>query len=89
MQLLEPFGPGNPQPIFHDPAVTILDSRAVGRDSEHLQVTIRGKYANLKGIGFSLGNQIERCSKAAQKKYDLYSDHEQISRQRELAGKGY
>jgi single-stranded-DNA-specific exonuclease len=59
LQLLEPFGPGNPQPVFHDPEVTILDSRAVGRDAEHLQVTIRGRYANIKGIGFSLGNQIK------------------------------
>lgn len=63
LQLLEPFGPGNPQPVFHDPAVTILDSRAVGRDSEHLQVTIRGRYTNLKGIGFSLGRQINDVQK--------------------------
>ncbi len=55
LQLLEPFGPGNPQPIFQEISATILDSRAVGRESEHLQVTIRGKYTNLKGIGFSLG----------------------------------
>jgi single-stranded-DNA-specific exonuclease len=55
IRLLEPFGPGNPQPVFQDPAVTIIDSRTVGRDSEHLQVTIRGRYSNFKGIGFSLG----------------------------------
>lgn len=59
LQLLEPFGPGNPQPIFQDSAATILDSRTVGRDSEHLQVTIRGKSANLKGIGFGLGKFVE------------------------------
>jgi single-stranded-DNA-specific exonuclease len=58
LRLFEPFGPGNPQPIFHDPAVTIVDSRAVGRDSEHLQVTIRGRDTNLKGIGFSLGKRL-------------------------------
>jgi len=57
-RLLEPFGPGNQQPVFLDPAVTIVDSRAVGRDSEHLQVTIRGKYHNLKGIGFGLGKHL-------------------------------
>lgn len=62
-RLLEPFGPGNPQPLFHDPAVTVLDSRAVGRDSEHLQVTIRGRYANIKGIGFSLGDQIHEVQR--------------------------
>lgn len=59
LQLLEPFGPGNPQPVFQDGAATILDSRTVGRDAEHLQVTIRGKYANLKGIGFRLGTLLD------------------------------
>ncbi len=58
-RLLEPFGPGNPQPIFQDPEVTIIDSRTVGRDSEHLQVTIRGRYTNFKGIGFSLGKHLD------------------------------
>lgn len=56
--LLEPFGPGNPQPIFQDPAATIIDSRTVGPNSEHLQVTIRGKYTNFKGIGFNLGKHL-------------------------------
>jgi single-stranded-DNA-specific exonuclease len=63
LRLLEPFGPGNPQPIFMDPAVTIIDSRAVGRDSEHLQVTIRGRYSNFKGIGFSLGKRLDDIQK--------------------------
>jgi len=58
LQLFEPFGPGNPQPIFMDPAVTIIDSRTVGKESEHLQVTIRGRYNNVKGIGFNLGRCI-------------------------------
>ncbi|GAB6191690.1 single-stranded-DNA-specific exonuclease RecJ [Desulfocastanea catecholica] len=63
LRLLEPFGPGNPQPIFQDPAVTIIDSRAVGPNSEHLQVTIRGKYSNVKGIGFSLGKHLDDVQK--------------------------
>ena len=59
LQLFEPFGPGNPQPVFQDNEATILDSRTVGRGSEHLQVTIRGRYTNLKGIGFGLGNLLQ------------------------------
>ncbi len=59
LRLLEPFGPGNPQPVFQETAATVLDSRAVGRDSEHLQLTIRGRYANIKGIGFRLGKLLE------------------------------
>lgn len=63
LQLLEPFGPGNSQPIFQDPAATIIDSRTVGAHSEHLQVTIRGKYTNFKGIGFSLGKYLDDVQK--------------------------
>ncbi|MCP4338948.1 MAG: single-stranded-DNA-specific exonuclease RecJ [Desulfobulbaceae bacterium] len=62
-KLLEPFGPGNLQPVFKDSSVTIANTRAVGRDLEHLQVTIRGKYANLKGIGFSLGDRLNDIQK--------------------------
>lgn len=58
LKLLEPFGPGNLQPVFHDNSARIVDSRTVGKGSEHLCLTIRGTYANLKGIGFSLGNRI-------------------------------
>lgn len=63
MKLLEPFGPGNPQPIFQDSRAKIVDSRVVGKDAQHLQVTIRGKFANLKGIGFSLGGRINDVQK--------------------------
>ena len=68
LQLLEPFGPGNPQPLFQDSSAIILDSRAVGRDSEHLQVTIRGKFANLKGIGFRLGELLGDIQSQPQRK---------------------
>jgi single-stranded-DNA-specific exonuclease len=63
LQLLEPFGPGNPQPVFQDPTATIIDSRTVGSNADHLQVTIRGKYSNFKGIGFSLGKHLSDVQK--------------------------
>jgi len=56
-ELLEPFGPGNELPVFIDKTVKIVDSKRVGKDMEHLQIAIRGKYANYKGIGFGLGNR--------------------------------
>ena len=58
MKLLEPFGPGNLQPVFQDNNAMITDARVVGRGAEHLQLTIRGKYSNLKGIGFNLASRI-------------------------------
>lgn len=57
LQLLEPFGPGNEQPLFEDPAAKVIDTRKVGRDMEHLQLTIRTKYSQLKGIGFGLADR--------------------------------
>ncbi len=67
MRLLEPFGPGNLQPIFKDSQARIVDSRVVGKTSEHLHLTIRGKYANHKGIGFSLGNRISEVQKNSER----------------------
>ena len=57
LSLLEPFGPGNDAPVFQDRNTKIINSKLVGRASEHLQVAIRGKYSNYKGIGFGLGQQ--------------------------------
>ncbi len=68
MKLLEPFGPGNLQPIFKDNQAKIVDSRVVGKTSEHLHLTIRGKYVNLKGIGFNLGNRISEVQKEPERK---------------------
>ncbi len=67
MKLLEPFGPGNLQPVFRDIQAKIVDSRLVGKTAEHLHLTIRGKFANLKGIGFSLGNRITEVQKESQR----------------------
>ena len=56
-ELLEPFGPENEIPVFTDTTARIVDCKRVGKGAEHLQVAIRGSYANYKGIGFGLGEQ--------------------------------
>jgi single-stranded-DNA-specific exonuclease len=68
LQLLEPYGPGNPQPIFHDAAARVVDVRAIGRDFAHLQLTIRGKYRNYKGVGFHLGKRLAEIQSSPQRK---------------------
>lgn len=45
---LEPFGHGNPEPVFLLPAVRASDLRVVGRDGTHLQARFQG----MKAIGF-------------------------------------
>lgn len=68
LQLIEPFGPGNEQPVFLDTEARIVDARTVGKEAEHLQVTIRGKMANWKGIGFHFGEKISDIQKTPQRK---------------------
>ncbi len=52
LQVLEPFGQGNPEPRFVIESATLENIRCVGKDGKHLQATVRGR----KLIGFSMGH---------------------------------
>jgi len=61
ISVLEPFGIGNPQPIFCSYKNIISDWRLVGGKREHLKIKIKGENRTLEGIGFKLskiGKQI-------------------------------
>ncbi len=61
INILEPFGIGNPQPVFCSYKNTISDWRLVGEKREHLKLKIKEENRILEGIGFKLsriGNQI-------------------------------
>jgi len=61
ISVLEPFGIGNPQPVFCSYKNIISDWRLVGGKKEHLKIKIKEKNRTLEGIGFKLsrvGNQI-------------------------------
>lgn len=63
LQLFEPFGPENEQPVFVDPTASIVSCRAIGEGGRHLQLILRGKYENHRGVGFGLGrlqNEIQQ-----------------------------
>lgn len=56
---LEPFGQGNPEPLFLLPNVRAENARRVGGDGAHLQARIAG----MKAIGWRLGHLIEHTAK--------------------------
>ena len=61
INVLEPFGIGNPQPVFCSYKNIISDWRLVGEKREHLKLKIKEENKTLEGIGFKLskiGNQI-------------------------------
>lgn len=60
---LEPFGPENEKPIFIDKRAQIISCKAIGALGQHLQLTVRGKFSNYRGIGFGLGERLHEVKK--------------------------
>jgi single-stranded-DNA-specific exonuclease len=53
----EPFGEGNPQPVFLTRKVEVEDARTVGKEKNHLSLKLRSLNGKIifEGIGFNLG----------------------------------
>jgi len=57
LAMLEPFGRGNPSPIFAARGIRLVASpRRVGRDGEHLQLAVCDSGANARCIGFNMAH---------------------------------
>ncbi len=56
LKSLEPFGLGNPEPVFAINNLNILESRAVGKTNQHLKLLLTDGSFQIAGIGFNLGN---------------------------------
>lgn len=57
---LEPFGQGNPEPIFISRGLEVLNSKRVGSDGSHLKLRVKDtKGMPIDCIGFGFGDQEE------------------------------
>ncbi|RQD78249.1 MAG: single-stranded-DNA-specific exonuclease RecJ [Candidatus Syntrophonatronum acetioxidans] len=54
LRLLEPFGQGNPLPLFKSDNLEIEDYNFVGKNKNHLKLRLRGKKEALEGIFFNM-----------------------------------
>ena len=57
---MEPFGYGNPKPLFVSRHVRVLEGRRVGRDQSHLKLTFLEGGASWDGIAFRQGDWADR-----------------------------
>jgi single-stranded-DNA-specific exonuclease len=58
---MEPFGHGNPEPVFLSRGLTILEKRRVGTDGSHWKLTVRGEAMPPTGcIAFGMGDYDDR-----------------------------
>jgi len=61
LEKFEPFGKGNPQPIFASKQVEVVDKRYVGADGKHLRLTVRSPRGTImKMIGFRFGEMFDQ-----------------------------
>jgi len=74
INVLEPFGSGNPQPVFCSFKNMIYDWQLVGQSREHLKLKIKEENKILEGIGFGLskmGSQIFSESKVVDLAFNI------------------
>lgn len=57
LQKLEPFGQDNPSPLFMTEELEVLAVRQVGRDSNHLKLTVGAERRAFDAIGFGMGSE--------------------------------
>ncbi len=59
LKQLEPYGNGNPEPVFHIPRAKVVDRRTMGKESQHLKLkVIDDKQQRFSVVGFNLAEQV-------------------------------
>ncbi|MDH7569999.1 MAG: single-stranded-DNA-specific exonuclease RecJ, partial [Armatimonadota bacterium] len=56
VRVLEPFGPGNPPPLFGMRDVRLASVQRVGRDGAHLRLAVRRNERALRAMGWRMGH---------------------------------
>jgi len=74
MQLLAPFGIGNPVPIFMSQRVEVLEHRTMGNGGDHLRMKLKQGGVVWDGVAFRLAGHREELSSAIDAVYNLEID---------------
>ncbi len=61
LHMMEPFGQGNPQPIFCDRQSSFSELSQVGKDKDHLRFVITQKQSRVQGVAFGFGHDFDKC----------------------------
>ena len=62
MQSLEPFGEGNPEPLFLTSNTSVVDARRVGSDGRHLKMRVAHGGMTWDAIAFRQGERLKEAS---------------------------
>lgn len=59
LEVLAPFGAGNPEPVFRIKQTTLHDVRRIGQQGNHLSVSVARNGCRMRAVGFGLGAKAE------------------------------
>ncbi|MRX71387.1 single-stranded-DNA-specific exonuclease RecJ [Bacillus lacus] len=62
LNLLAPFGMGNPKPVVHLSDVLVENAKRIGSDSSHIKLVLKEEQALLDCIGFGFGSLYEEMA---------------------------
>jgi len=71
LERMQPFGFGNPAPVFYTEGARLERRRAVGAQGAHLQLTLRDGEKLLDGIAFGMGAEAARLPDSVDTAYTL------------------
>jgi len=71
LERMQPFGFGNPAPVFYTEGARLERRRACGAQGAHLQLTLRDGVKQLDGIAFGMGDQASRLPDVVDAAYTL------------------
>lgn len=63
LERLEPFGIENPEPIFYCRDLRLLDYRLLGKQQQHLKLSLSSQNYCFEAIGFNLAHLVDYCHK--------------------------
>lgn len=74
LQRLEPFGQGNPQPVFLSRRVQVVEARTVGSDGQHLRLKLRDNPVTWWAVAFDWSGGLPHSGGVVDIVYSLVPD---------------
>jgi single-stranded-DNA-specific exonuclease len=72
--LLEPFGQGNPEPVWIARRLYPSTYRTVGKDGRHLQISFQSGDTTVRAIGFDMGHRTSELNRPLDIAFKLKPD---------------
>jgi single-stranded-DNA-specific exonuclease len=75
MRHLEPYGVGNPSPVFLSRKVEVVEQKLVGNQNDHIKLKLKQDNVTWDTMGFRLGNYIGELARHIDIVYAVEVDH--------------